>query len=63
MSDSKPELTPVTMLNEGESIIQIMPFGNNSLACLTSTSRILTPGPAFGEWFELPVPPSFSSTG
>lgn len=61
MPDSK--LKPVTVLNEGEIIIQIIPFGNTSLMCLTSASRILTPGPGFGEWFELPIPPLFSSTG
>lgn len=60
--DSKPTLKPVAILNKDETVTQIMPF-NGSLACLTSVGRVLVPGPNFGEWFELPIPPSFSSTG
>jgi hypothetical protein len=53
---SATELKHVDVLDEGETIVQIIPFGNNSLACLTSDGRVLTPGPGFGEWLELPVP-------
>jgi len=65
MSEAEPKLKlkSVVTLDEGESITQIIPFGNTGLACLTSNSRVLVPGPNFGEWFEIPVPPSFSSTG
>lgn len=61
-SKTKPKLKQVLMLNEHETIMQIIQFGNTSIACLTSTSRVLIPGSNFGEWFALPVPPSFSST-
>lgn len=57
-----PPMKQVTMLDESEFIIQIMPFGNNSIACLTSVNRVLIPGKSFGEWFALPIPLSFSST-
>jgi len=70
MSDSEQKnakapqlrLNQVAMLNEGETIIQIMPF-NGTLACLTSSGRVLAPGPQRGEWFEIPIPPPFSPTG
>lgn len=63
MPESELNLKPVTTLNEGETLIQIIPFGGGSLACFTSASRVLVPGKNFGEWFELPTPPPFSSTG
>ncbi len=61
-SESKPDLKPVLVLNEHETIIQITQFGNSSIACLTSANRVIVPGPKFGEWFELPTPPPFSFT-
>ncbi len=60
---SNPDLKSIAALNEGETITQIIPFGNNSLACLTSNGRVIVPGHNFGEWFDLPVPPPFSSIG
>lgn len=64
MSESKvtelPVMEKITEFNECEVIIQIMPFGNNSLACLTSQGRVLTPAEGFGQWVILPTPSIFN---
>jgi hypothetical protein len=57
MSESE-NLKEVTVLAQQESIIQIMPFGQGSLACLTSAGRVLIPGASMGQWFQIPTPPS-----
>lgn len=50
-------LKPVKHLDQYETIAQIVPFGSTqTLALLTTKSRVLIPGPDLGTWYELPVP-------
>lgn len=51
------EFPVVEKLSPGESIIQVLTFGQGSLALLTSDSRVLIPGDEVGKWTALPVPP------
>lgn len=66
--EDKPKVVPtpisetITVLDQYEEIIQLMPLNNGAtFACLTSSSRVLIPTSQHGEWTALPVPPLFSS--
>ncbi len=52
----------VKHLEVGETITQIISFGNRSIACLTTNGRVLIPGENFGQWHALPVPPPAPSS-